>query len=65
MCRAFATAHSLVGSRWLPIKEVERAAVILTPSDDTSPAKRAIAGRDDRVTVLSRPVVATRPPIPP
>lgn len=58
MCRAFATAGSVAGSRWLRIKEVERAAVILTPSDDTSPVKRAIAGRDDRVAVLSGPVVA-------
>jgi hypothetical protein len=48
----------VAGTRWLRIKEVERAAFILTPSDDTSPAKRAIAGCDDRVTVLSRPVVA-------
>lgn len=58
MCRAFATTASVTGSRWLRIKEVDRAAFILTPSDDTSPAKRAIAGRDDRVTVLSGPVVA-------
>lgn len=58
MCRAVATAGSVTGSRWLRIKEVDRAAFILTPSDDTPPAKRAIAGCDDSVTVLSGPVVA-------
>ena len=58
MCRTVEAAGSVTGSRWLRIKEVDRAAFILTPCDDASPAKRAIAGRDDRVTVLSRPVVA-------
>lgn len=58
MCRAFAAAGRVAGSCWLRIKEVDAATFILTPSDDTSPAKRAIAGRDDRVAVLSGPVVA-------
>src|SRR5688572_3724478 len=39
MCRAVATAGSVVESRELRIKEVDRVAFILTPSDDTLPVK--------------------------